>query len=640
MSNRSGIYGSSYVKSGKEIVDAGSNSLLFGRVINIKFIRRKPDRNGSRTFCIRSDYEPVFREGGTGGYVSFVQCTQKPRISLKYEQVSNDVVIKVELRVESLFIDREIAGEEIDSYSGNPVEWALIQVGYIDQFPRWDRVTSNDDLDRFYDLNNNVIAEKGRSLGGKEILVQVLNATPDGNPPDRAWVFNGVVGTLEAGLRWDHTAADLTANYGDKNFPAKLSQMEALLYQWITRRFIKSSVEHFVSSKDVTLSNGEKQKIRDITVYGYKNYFGSTDDREWTTLELAPYGLLSFKDANALGVTCAVSEKLRSMKLKDLFLFGSTGATAEITTVDTAPFDEPFDGVGPQLRAIKAHYPFLRWYVLSDGTFYMYHVNEKTGDLFKDPHIRDKQLKGVQLLPAVYDITMSGERIIRAPFTNFVDPMTTVLFQSRYRLLDTTGVYYQPKRGMDAFLVILMSVSFATFGDDNLMVLKCVDIPEDQAPEYNPDTGVVTVEKVGKSEQDYTTAVATQQEERNKKWAKVSLAAGKFPFDKTSARWIDIAQNFLLKNVKVADWEGKPPTLERALEDLKKWNSPPDNPEGVWTDANMTNIEGSSPENKRVPGLSFQIPWLYKGDKIKYRQPYKPSYEDSYKAEKEIVVNE
>ena len=94
-----------------------------------------------------------------------------------------------------------------------------------------------------------------------------------------------------------------------------------------------------------------------------------------------------------------------------------------------------------------------------------------------------------------------------------------------------------------------------------------------------------------------------------------------------------------MKNVKVADWEGKPPTLERALEDLKKWNSPPDNPEGVWTDANMTNIEGSSPENKRIK-VSFQIPWLYEGSKVKYRQPYKPSYEDSYEAEKEIVVNE
>ena len=627
----SSIVGASYIREGKLLVDKSSNveTRLNGRVINVMFTRKS-----GRTFCIRSDYEPRFYNNGGEGTVEFVPCSQKPSITVSYAQKANTVSTEVKIRVDALYIDREIDGESIDSTAGDPVTWAVLQMGYIDQFPDWRKIKSGDDAERFYDLNNNSVTTEQDTLGGKQMLVYILNCGPESLPPERTWLFNGVVGTLENGLVWNHTEGSLIkANYGDPNFPKK-SEIGAVLYQWVTRRFVRSSVRHKINAGQEKDNSGNTVYTRDMYVYGYKTYFDSTaKDTQYTKLDLKTNnGLMTIKDSDAFGVVCYCSKFLQEKATNDLFYYGTVGLAMKTAGIklDQAVFAEPFDGLGPQLEAIRQHYPFIRWYMLHDGNFFFYHVEEPVDSIFSDPFIREQQVKHAMLLPAVYDITTVGTITIRCPFTSLVDPLTTLLFSSRYNILDLVGFFAQPEKPLQVFLAQIVDVVFSTCGDENMMTIMCTSCPDEQVPLVNVETGTIQVTITKGAAQDYTDNVPEQQKEKDLTWAPVTFTIGEYPFDKTQNGWVDIATNILLKNVSIYEWE-EPPSMVRMLSDLRDWNG------GVWTSARMKDSSGrSSPENRLVDA-GFTIPWLYKGDKVIVKLPYKPSYNKNYK-KKDVKV--
>jgi len=339
---------------------------------------------------------------------------------------------------------------------------------------------------------------------------------------------------------------------------------------------------------------------------------------------------------------CSCSQFLRSLPINELYRQFAAGEKAIFIPADEKPFNSQQDGVGQQLRAIQQHYQFLRWYSLKDGNFYFYHVNEHVEDIFKDPYIQKKQIQDATILPAVYDITMGATRTIRCPFFSVIDPMTTVFFQSRLRLVDDTGYWYQPKKGLDAFLVLLASVEFSTTGDENIMTLMCTDVGEKEALLLNPWNGVVTVEPTVPAVGDYTTNVTQKQEVRNNAWAAIMLTSGLVPFKRSSVYWTTFAVQHMIPTADREEWKkaGKELTLVQALTDLRAWNTPgPDNPNGVWTTARMTSSEGPSPEQAAVPECPFQIPWLYTNDVVMFRSPYRPDYLDKYD-QKDRKINE
>jgi len=640
------IFGASYIRDNSDLFKE-ENDLIYGRVINVKFIRRD-----GTYFTIRSDYEPVYHNGPDGGTVEFARCSQKPSIKLAYNQVANTTAIEVKLQVDALYIDREMSGCEIDSSLGNPVTWAMVQLGYIGQFPDWRKLSGKEDLKRFYDLDNHMTTSDQGVKGGKQIVIQVLTAYAVNLPPDQSWVFNGVLGTLESGLRWDNSDAQLMENYGDMNYPKNMSEIESVLYNFVTRRFIRPSVEHQLHISEMQLGQSVSYKT-EVGVVGYNRYKNVTTpdafnraggldtSNDFAVLTLAPDGAMSYEDANMFGVTCICSSYLKSMDIHTLYLQTAAGENAVFIPVDETPFNEQMDGVGPQLRAIQNHYQFLRWYELKDGSFFLYHVNEKIDDMFKDPAIKSKQKNDAKILPAVYDITMSGTRTIRCPFFSVIDPMTAVLFQSRFRLVDDTGYWYQPKKGMDGFLVLLASIEFSTTGDENMMTLMCTDISEDQRHLLIPTNGEVIVTPPVEVTPDHTNNVTQKQKERDNMWAEVSVTAGKEPFSRIPASWVDIAKTFLLASADKDEWTkaGKELSLEGALTDLKTWNSPPSFASGVWISSRIQTDKGFSKDNALVkPSFALQIPWLYDMDVIKYRTPYKPAYVAEY-MKKGIDVN-
>jgi hypothetical protein len=656
------VIGGTHIKRGQASIEPHADD-IFDKIINLLFIRRSNKR-----FIVRSDYEPVFHSDGT---ISLKRCIQKPHIKVSYRQVAQSVAIEINIEVTNLFIDyagvegkRDEADSRLDAFDGDPVETCIIQMGYRGQFPDWTAPERKNNIDQYYDLNNNGLTTEAEVGRGRQILVQILTAYTTSMPPDKVTYFQGIVGTVESGFRWNHTEGDLTKNYGDtdyeSSFPDPLSEINLVLFQFITRRFVKPSVLHRVEEvkteakvRDTTYIEGEAigeppgaadEEAADVTpkvtqkimIYGLKDYEKSRgvaekplttfrefedasmvpeNDTTWTELKLNDKGIMKVEDALQFGIPCLTTVRLRKAVRSVLERYDmSEDDLKEMAWITQTPFDGSQNTVGAQLREIQQHYPFLRWFVLRDGSYFVYHEDDTEDDLFDDPIIKDKQRSDLVMLPAIYDITMAGTRKIRCPFVSFISPMTTVMFNSRYILESLTGFYHHPKAGLNAYLVILASIEFDTTGDANMMELTCVDIKEDQSPTIDPETGEVSIT-------DSQGLVVGAVEPKPKAWVEAELIAGEYPENRGVTRWAEIAGSFLLPNAADIDWPDGQPDMVKMFTDLKEWNSG-----GVWNDGRMENDSGYSPENTPAGRFPFNIPWLYKGDKVKYRKPYLPSY--------------
>jgi hypothetical protein len=632
------VLGSAGVKRGAHSIERSADD-LFDKIINLKFVRRS-----GASFSLRSDYEPVFHSDNS---VSFRRCVQKPHIKLTYKQVAENVAVEVNIEVTNFFSDYTGAnglGSRIDAYDGDPVEWCVVQMGYGRQFPDWTSTQRKGNLDQFYDLNNNGLTTEAEVARGNQILVQILSSYTTAFPPDMVTYFQGIVGTFEAGLRWNHTEADLVEDYGDpdykSSFPDGLSEIEQVLFQFISRRFIKPSVLHLVQEEAV---NGEiTQKVQ---IYGYKDYAQSRgpalsfktaesvttenvmavtaaarDQAAWDELSLTAQGIMSVEDAQQFGVTCLTTKRLRDAASNFLYRYDVAAAdTDTLRPVRQTPFDGAQNAVGAQLAEIQRQYSFIRWYVLRDGTYFVYHKDDTDEDLFNDPVIKAAQRSDLVLLPAIYDMTVGGTRTIRCPFISFISPTTTVVFSSRYSLGSMPGFYYhpKPKNGLNAYVVLLANIEFDTTGDANMMELTCVDIRDDQTPELLSDGTVVI------RDADGSTVLASSAAPETRPWIEKEMVVGKYPHARGISRWVDIAETFLLSAVSDDDWPDGLPDVQRAVADLKTWNE-----NGIWNDDHMVNDEGTSPENRLAVKFDFPIPWMYEGETVKYRTPYLPVYKE------------
>jgi len=649
----SNIIGGSFVKEGKQSLEVTGDD-LFDKIINLKFIRRS-----GRSFTLRSDYETVHHADGT---TSFKRCTQKPDIKVEYKQVAESVAIEVDIRITNFFVgdgDKE-STESMNTVMGDPVQWCIIQMGYRAQFPNWTDSKYKKNISQFYDLNNSTLNSADEVRRGNQILVQILTGYPESYPPDKVTYFKGIIGSMETGLRWNHTEADLVKGYGDPEFPAEFSEIEEVLFQFVTRRFIKPSVLHiaetkrdFTNQEALAAMEGKKFEQR-VIVYQYDSYKDPGSDaisrlqtsaanivegsdepnNEWKELPILDNGIMSIETANKFGIICAVSRTLRSMRANALYGYGLTPAQAEaLRPIPPTPYNDMQNKLGAQLVSLQQHYPFLRWYELMDGSFYFYHEQDTDEDLWNDPFIKNLQKNNVVFLPGVYDMTPSGTRVIRCPFISFLSPMMTVLFQSRFTIGTMVSYFYPPKT--NAFLVIIANVAFATVQEDNLMELMCVDLPP-QEVDIDPVTNQVKIRE--DDTPDEVPEVARMQQYRNMQWIEKQLTVVMHRTGAldTESRWENIVRNDVLADVKIDRWpEGTEVTEKMALEALKEWNPDYFDPNGDYM-ARSDSAHGESIEN-RPSGIGgrtgIKVAWLKLGDKIIVRHPFQSDYPEDEKVE-------
>jgi hypothetical protein len=625
---------SPFVKTGRAGIELTSRD-FFDRIINLKFIRAS-----KRTFTVRSDYEPVFHRDGT---ISFKKCTQKPDIKVSYRQVSKTKSIEIEIEIKNFQLEgTDSIGQQWGNYTettdadslivsagGDPVETCIIQMGYRAQFPDWTDESHKDNIDQYYDLNNNAVVSPGPDGGVKrpqQLVVNILAGYPTSYPPDRTLFFKGMIGSFETGLRWEHKADDLAAGFGEANFPEGLSEIEAYLLQYVTRRFVRSGIVHKQKTKKtVSKIDGKKE-------YTYTQTVEINDDEEWSEITLGENGVMSIDDAKKYGIACHCSRRLRSVTANALYGYGLTAEHAAILRpIPPTLFDDLQETVTAQINALQQHFPFLRWYLLNNGNYFFYHDKETDEELWADTFVREQQENAV-ILPAVYDITPEGVRTIRCPFISWVNPTMTVLFRSRFSKGTFTGYFYPVKTR--AFLVISSKVEFSTAGDENEMSLVCTDIADEDAPTVDPASGKI-IPKPSKSD-DETPELSKLQQERYLQWTEKTLdvVLHKTGATNTDSSWTNIVENEVRPLFKPENWpEGQVFTPTLALTALRDWNPDYFDPDKEYM-KRSDSTRGESIENAPtgIGGKTgIKVPWLKVGDQIVVRSPFQSEYPDDEK---------
>jgi hypothetical protein len=624
------------VKTGRASLQLTSRD-LFDRIINLKFIRAS-----KRSFTIRSDYEPVFYANNT---IGFKKCVQKPDIKITYKQVSADTPIELEIEVKNYHIwGAEEAGftESTDGegtvsatggiddlgLGGDPVAQVIIQMGYRAQFPDWTDKNYKRNTGQFYDLDNNAVTPSAFDTDIKppaQIVAQIIAGYPTSYPPDGTMYFKGTTGVLNTGLRWNHTADELAAGFGDAAFPEGLSEIEEYLYQFIRRRFVPAGIVH--NAKTIKIKTKEDGKDAFRYRQELEIYDTSSERPEWLAVTPDESGAMRIEDAKKYGVVCYCSKVLRGTPANGLYGYGLTEAEAKaLRPVPSAPYNDLQDTIGAQLNSLQQHFPFLRWFALNDGNHYFYHERETDEDLWTDPFIKEQQKEKAVLLPAVYDITPSGIRTIRAPFISWVGPAMTVLFGSRFSRGTFTSYFYPVKT--KAFLVITATINFATVEDTNEMALACVDIADKDAPVIDPVSGEIVVKPGGP---DGTPELSRRQKERDLHWTekRLPVVPHKTGAVNTDSRWENIVELELKPAFRPENWpEGTVYSEALALNALKEWN--PD-----YFDAKKGYMKrGYSIENAPtgIGGRTgIKVAWLKAGDRIMVRTPFNHDYPDDMK---------
>jgi hypothetical protein len=633
---------SSAVKTGKETLNLAPED-FFDRVINLR-VTLWHDDGTQKSFTIRSDYEIEYLKNGNFQYV---HCRQKPDIKVSYEQVSEPVAINLEVEVSNLFVEgmdltkfnnvRTMANqstglEEAYTDTSDPFGEVVIQMGYRAQFPDWTTEPwASKPVKEF-----NLLKTDG-DLQGLTLTGQLLAIYQTKGPPDKATKFQCVIGSADTGLMYNYTEEDLDVDlsvkggdgYGDR--PPQ-NQLGKLFYESVTKRFVRSGVEHRTVTEYVRQpgdAGGEKVKSQKITVYE------GGEAKE--TLSLHVSGAMTDEQAEKYGTVVAMSQALWDAKEEELPAWGMTAEQAAKRKPMTQPLRMRLQKkLAAQLQEIQKQFPFVRYLALSDGNLFAYHAKEGVADLFRDPYVIDRQKKGIIKLPAVYDIQLSGVQTIRCPFCSVINPGMTVAFQSSFAVGDLVSYFYKPEPGHDLFLVFYSTVDFATVKDSNMMTLACTMIKGASAPETLSDGSI----KPGEPEK---LPVTEQQQERNRIWfrAKLTVMARYTGKDNTTgSRWTDIAAQ--LKNdtraggVDISErWgEGRPAT-EDAMAALSEWN-----PE-LFSDARMNKGRSRESETDGVAGML--VPIIYhksynpvnpgQSDVVNVRLPFLPEY----KPEEEIV---
>ena len=140
-----------------------SQTGLFDRIINIKFTRK----NGE-TFTLRTDYEPIWRDGK----IYFKVCQPKPEIRVQYTQYQG-TLINIDIFITNFNIieksgarDHEVLNANAAKFTdskkttgamtnqqndtltmlGNHITKAEIQMGYRGQFHDWGAQDYSDDI--------------------------------------------------------------------------------------------------------------------------------------------------------------------------------------------------------------------------------------------------------------------------------------------------------------------------------------------------------------------------------------------------------------------------------------------------------------------------------------------------------------
>lgn len=170
-------------------------------------------------------------------------------------------------------------------------------------------------------------------------------------------------------------------------------------------------------------------------------------------------GLLEVRDAYMFGVSVLCTKKASSKVKKAI-----PGSFIDIPYLPQAH---------SQITWICKKFGLLM-YKFHNGSFLLYDETEDSREIGRQEFVIRQADRPIRI-PAIYDMTLSPVRKMRIPFIGFLDPMTTIEWNSTSTIGSMISFYYQPDKGKNYFLNICNNVDFSTTGDTNVMELSLVD---------------------------------------------------------------------------------------------------------------------------------------------------------------------
>ena len=178
-------------------------------------------------------------------------------------------------------------------------------------------------------------------------------------------------------------------------------------------------------------------------------------------------GLFEIRDAYMIGIPIHCSaEASKSFQKKQ-----GAKDTIEFLTLPTAK---------AQVEWLCREYD-LSYKSSNNGGFQIYASYETVEKALTQEYVIEQ--KQPFRVPAIYDITLSPTRTIRMPFFAFLNPMSTIEWNSTAAIGEMISFYYQPEKGRNFFSIISSTVDFSTTEEYNTMELSVYDvyIPEEKS---------------------------------------------------------------------------------------------------------------------------------------------------------------
>ena len=410
---------------------------IWDRIINIRLNRA----DGKSGLVIRSDYEArAIRDSSGNERYFFCRMEQKPDIKIKYQQQTGGLATRINVEITNLYTYLQGADKANEySQANNPFTTITVEMGYFSNFDDFADSQGRAASSGATDLIDKLALQYGDAANGsgsrrfiRTIDARILSMYQSKPAPDAITTINCVVGDISTAYnpnpyRKKSEAKDVVINKG--------GSYEDMFFRLVSKRFVSKAINNTMLEKPLDANGGK------VTIEGKSFDFSGT---------------LSDSDAAKYGVKVFITESLKNSKIENGLL--------ESPVVDNAE---------QMLLLIQRKIlPSIRFIQTTDGNYIAW---DKRVDSLDDAR---KQFFGndiVDVIPAVYNVSLGALRMVSCPFFSFVNPFTLISFNARYSASNMIGTFYKPQPGNDTFMALKCQITFATCDDDNEVLLTSTD---------------------------------------------------------------------------------------------------------------------------------------------------------------------
>lgn len=421
-----------------------SSDILLDRVINLKLKCASKNEKGEiisiDEFVIRSDYEivtvgeNVLSKPNEHRKYIIRRCIHKPSIKVQCNMVTAETGTSIDVFVSNFFIFTS-DGQHLRNFSSDKYQVIGVEIamGYWGQFKN---TVDINDINTFFDI-------KAINGADKITISNVTYVTTDKLPPDSVIHIKGFVGSVLSSPIALPTIKSVDEALSKPTVTSD-SKLKDLFFNEITRRYTKSAFT----------KNG-------INALGIKD------------------GMMSKESANKNGVRVYLTKSVENLKI-------NSKPDSDGNKVVSKVYYESRYTIGQTISAIiSALDSGLTYRFTNKGDLLIMNISESSNAIDMNKQFEeemklyaDEPFEKIYKneLPAVYNINIDAVATIVCPFFTFIEPFQKIKFASKYALTSLVSYFADYNTNINEFIVIKVSLSFATVDNVNEVQITAVGI--------------------------------------------------------------------------------------------------------------------------------------------------------------------